>query len=73
MLFVAQNHVTIVDTPGVGESPSMTNRLFEYLPKAIAFIYVLNSANAGGIQDDKVRVEEDTLLYKQQKMFQRDC
>ncbi|WAR24582.1 MFN2-like protein [Mya arenaria] len=46
--------VTIVDTPGVGESGEMTSRLFRYLPNAIAFIYVINSANAGGIQEDKV-------------------
>ncbi|XP_052776478.1 dual serine/threonine and tyrosine protein kinase-like isoform X1 [Mya arenaria] len=46
--------VTIVDTPGVGESGNMTSRLFRYLPNAIAFIYVLNSANAGGIQEDKL-------------------
>ncbi|WAR24585.1 hypothetical protein MAR_038254 [Mya arenaria] len=45
--------VTIVDTPGVGESGEMTSRLFRYLPHAIAFIYVLNSANAGGIQEDR--------------------
>ena len=33
----------------------MTERLFEYLPNATAFIYVLNSANSGGVQNDKVR------------------
>lgn len=47
--------MTIVDTPGVGESTDMTNRLFEYLPNATAFIYVVNSANSGGIQEDKVK------------------
>lgn len=48
--------MTIVDTPGIGEGKDMTNRLFEYLPNAMAFIYVLNSANSGGVQDDKVSV-----------------
>ncbi|WAR24636.1 hypothetical protein MAR_038305 [Mya arenaria] len=51
--------VTIVDTPGVGESGEMTSRLFRYLPNAIAFIYVINSANAGGIQEDKWDIVED--------------
>ena len=27
----------------------------EYLPEAFAFIYVINSENAGGIQRDRVR------------------
>ena len=26
----------------------------EYLPEAFAFIYVINSANAGGVQKDRV-------------------
>jgi hypothetical protein len=49
-----KDQVTIVDTPGVGESEEISKRLFEYLPNAVAFIYVINSANAGGIQEDRV-------------------
>ena len=29
----------------------------EYLPKAFAFIYTINSSNAGGIQKDRVSNE----------------
>lgn len=43
-----------VDTPGVGESKEMTEKLLEYLPEALAFIYVINSSNAGGVQEDRV-------------------
>ena len=50
-----QDRVTIVDTPGIGEGDEMTKRLMDYLPNAVAFIYVINSSNAGGIQDDRVR------------------
>jgi hypothetical protein len=49
-----QENVTIVDSPGVGESEEMTEKLVKYLPKAVAFIYIVNSANAGGIQEDTV-------------------
>ena len=44
-----------MDTPGIGEGDEMTKRLMDYLPNAVAFIYVINSSNAGGIQDDRVR------------------
>lgn len=43
-----------VDTPGVGESKEMTEKLLEYLPEALVFIYVINSSNAGGVQEDRV-------------------
>ena len=49
-----KEHATIVDTPGIGESEEMTNILVNYLPEAVAFIYVINTANAGGVQDDRV-------------------
>ena len=44
----------IVDTPGIGESDEMTGRLTDYLPNAIAFIFVINRPNAGGLQKDRV-------------------
>jgi hypothetical protein len=47
--------VSIVDTPGIGESKEMTRRLLDYLPNAVASIYVINSSNSGGVQDDRVR------------------
>ncbi|XP_052240423.1 uncharacterized protein LOC127851023 isoform X2 [Dreissena polymorpha] len=47
-------HVTIVDTPGVGENEPMSEKLYKFLPNATAFVYILNSANAGGVQEDKL-------------------
>ena len=44
----------MVDSPGVGESIEMTKLVKEYLPDAFAFIYVINSSNAGGLQPDRV-------------------
>ena len=44
----------IVDRPGVGESDIMDEIVLNYLPNAFAFIYVINSSNAGGVQTDRV-------------------
>ena len=44
----------IVDSPGVGESDIMDEIVLKYLPNAFAFIYVINSSNAGGVQKDRV-------------------
>ena len=43
----------IVESPGIGES-DMDSQVIQYLPEAMAFIYVINSSNAGGVQEDKV-------------------
>ncbi len=44
----------IVDSPGVGENNDMNESVLNYLPNAFSFIYVINSTNAGGIQEDRV-------------------
>jgi len=46
--------VVIIDSPGVGESDIMDEIVTQYLPQAFAFLYVINSANAGGVQKDRV-------------------
>ena len=53
-LFSQQDGVVIVDSPGVGESDIMDDIVVNYLPNAFAFIYVINSSNAGGVQRDRV-------------------
>ena len=56
----------IVDSPGIGESDIMDSQVMQYLPEAIAFIYVINSNNAGGVQKDRVcdKASIVTLLFK---------
>ncbi|XP_028400622.1 uncharacterized protein LOC114523788 [Dendronephthya gigantea] len=44
--------VVIIDSPGLGESDEMDEVLMNYLPNAFAFIYVLDTFHAGGIQKD---------------------
>ena len=46
----------IIDSPGVGESDIMDEIVTQYLPEAFAFLYVINSANAGGVQKDRVSI-----------------
>ncbi|XP_078380429.1 uncharacterized protein LOC144663380 isoform X1 [Oculina patagonica] len=68
--------VVIVDSPGVGESDIMDDIVINYLPNAFAFIYVINSANAGGVQKDRlVRLLHKTrqLTTEQQMDFSPNC
>ncbi|KAK3584084.1 hypothetical protein CHS0354_024192 [Potamilus streckersoni] len=51
---IIQDPIIIVDTPGIGESKEMTDKLLGYLPNAVAFIYIISSDNAGGIQEDRL-------------------
>ena len=43
----------IVDSPEVGESDIM-DIVVNYLPNAFAFIYVIKSSNAGGVQSSEL-------------------
>lgn len=51
-----QGNVIIVDTPGVGdlEQKEVADRMLSYLPNALAFVFVANVSNAGGLQDDRL-------------------
>ncbi|CAG2231793.1 unnamed protein product [Mytilus edulis] len=50
-----KKHIAIVDTPGIhGKEQTMQMELlFDYLPNAIAFIYVIDVSKAGGLLDDE--------------------
>lgn len=43
-----------MDTPGIGGSKEVTQRLMEYLPNAVSFIFVIDVSKAGGMQIEKV-------------------
>ena len=49
--------VVIIDSPGIGESEILDEIVKQYLPQAFAFIYVINSVNAGGIQKGRVSIK----------------
>lgn len=52
-----QAGIYIVDSPGIGESASMEQRVTDYMDEedVFAFIYVIQSDNAGGVSKDRVR------------------
>ena len=52
--FLFQDGVVIVDSPGVGDNKDIGEIVLQYMPQAFAFIYVINTPNAGGVQEDRV-------------------
>ena len=67
---VFQKGIVIIDSPGVGESDIMDEIVTRYLPQAFAFIYVINSANAGGVQKDRVRMAQYLPNYFPSQIWQ---
>lgn len=67
----------LIDTPGVGDSDEMTTKLLDYLTEAVAFIYVINTPNAGGVQDDRLgkilRKQRDLKEKGYLKQFDPGC
>ncbi|XP_066272437.1 uncharacterized protein [Branchiostoma lanceolatum] len=53
--------VFLVDSPGIGESTATTSIAMNYLSEAFAFIYVINSASAGGVQEDRLQALLQTV------------
>ncbi|XP_065941342.1 uncharacterized protein in xynA 3'region-like [Magallana gigas] len=51
---IQNRNVAIVDTPGVGDSRELKTKLEEYIPKAVAFVIVLDVSRAGGLQKHTV-------------------
>lgn len=52
-----QDDAVLVDTPGIGGSGEVTEKLMEYLPNAVSFIFVINVGSAGGMQNDRVCID----------------
>lgn len=51
--FLMSNTI-LVDTPGIGGSKELTQRLMEYLPNAVSFIFVIDVSKAGGMHKEKL-------------------
>lgn len=51
-----QGNVVIVDTPGIGDSDQeeVAKMMMDYIPNALAFVFVVNMGSAGGLQGDRV-------------------
>lgn len=50
-----QGNLTIVDTPGMGDTDqtNVAKLMMDYLPNALAFVFVINVPSAGGFQKDR--------------------
>ncbi|VDI50571.1 Hypothetical predicted protein, partial [Mytilus galloprovincialis] len=64
-----QENIVIVDTPGIGpDHPNLTKRLFQYLPNALAFIYIINASNGGGVQSDRLlKIQEELVRIRDEE------
>ncbi|XP_055881229.1 uncharacterized protein LOC106051846 isoform X2 [Biomphalaria glabrata] len=53
---ILKSGVTLVDTPGIGEDDNMDNVTMSFVKstQASAFIYVIKSDTAGGVQEDRL-------------------
>ena len=56
--------MVVVDSPGIGDEKDVSNIVFQYMPQAFAFIYVINSPNAGGLQTDRVNWPLLTIVIR---------
>nr|XP_034331421.1 uncharacterized protein LOC105347673 [Crassostrea gigas] len=62
--FLMSNTI-LVDTPGIGGSKEVTQRLMEYLPNAVSFIFVIDVSKAGGMQIEKLpKILQSIVLLK---------
>ncbi|XP_062577861.1 uncharacterized protein LOC134239723 isoform X2 [Saccostrea cucullata] len=57
-----KGNTIMVDAPGIGGSGKVSQKLMEYLPNAVSFIFVINIASAGGMQRDRVYQKETATL-----------
>ncbi|XP_056002325.1 uncharacterized protein LOC130049148 isoform X2 [Ostrea edulis] len=65
-----QDNVVLVDTPGVGVSKEQNEPLLSYIPHAVAFVFVVNVANAGGFQRGRLL---DVFKYIKEKLEEMPC
>ncbi|XP_078691940.1 uncharacterized protein LOC144922170 [Branchiostoma floridae x Branchiostoma belcheri] len=49
-----QGGIVIVDSPGVGESKIMDQVVADHIPESFAFLYIIDSSRAGGVQEDRL-------------------
>ncbi|KAL5022494.1 hypothetical protein ScPMuIL_001649 [Solemya velum] len=60
----------IVDSPGIGDTEEMTDITMNYLVEACAFIYIINSSVAGGVQEDRLL---KLMKVVSEKVFKDKC
>ncbi|KAK3607658.1 hypothetical protein CHS0354_010645 [Potamilus streckersoni] len=67
--------LVIVDSPGIGDTQEMTDIVLDFILEAYTFIYLINSTNAGGVQqrlqDLMQKVYRKAL--EEQKIYRSEC
>lgn len=64
----------IVDTPGIGdqEQENVAQIMMEYLPNALAFVFVVNTQSGDGLQDDRINRIFDRVERSRDNMVSFD-
>jgi translation elongation factor EF-1alpha len=63
ILFFFQGDVVIVDTPGIRDhgQEEVSGMMMDYIPNAIAFVFVLNVQSFGSLQNYQVLYEHSIM------------
>ncbi|XP_060077083.1 uncharacterized protein LOC132556663 [Ylistrum balloti] len=73
---ILKTGLVIVDSPGIGDTPQMTQMVLDYILEASSFIYIINSANAGGVQEERVQDLVCNVLkraFRDQQDYRPEC
>lgn len=62
----------LVDTPGIGESKTLVKHVSRYLEKSFGFIYVVNSSNAGGVHEGRLKDFLRTVISNAEEELYHD-
>ncbi|XP_056001412.1 uncharacterized protein LOC125654391 isoform X2 [Ostrea edulis] len=65
--------IVLVDTPGLGESKTLIKHVSRYLEKSFGFIYVVNSSNAGGVHEGRLKDFLRTVVNMTDEEMHHDC
>nr|XP_034307373.1 uncharacterized protein LOC105333658 isoform X2 [Crassostrea gigas] len=64
--------IVLVDTPGIGESKTLVKHVSRYLEKSFGFIYVVNSSNAGGVHEGRLKDFLRTVISNAEEELYHD-
>lgn len=60
-----KGNIVIVDTPGIGDNDQKgaVEKMMEYFPNALAFVFVINAAYADGLQENRVSIIISCVIF----------
>ncbi|VDI21686.1 Hypothetical predicted protein [Mytilus galloprovincialis] len=66
---ILKNGIVLVDTPGIGENRLFIQRLQEYMKHSFGFIYIIDSAQAAGLQKGRLSDFLRTVVNSSDEIF----